>query len=439
MAATRGSVDDDTTAAPTVERTPPPDRTPPLDQGSSVDPGLSVETTPSVETGPSPGRAQGVGGTSPRELMIDPMPAGQMLVPATPGTAPSDLPPLLIVPEVHPLTSRPLGLAFPVRGDEVAAATVEKAAGGEPVLETPHQGSTRAPFTSSILRRRATAVMLGAVAASSALIWLGLWASNTPSLNPGAGLERPPADSRQPDSGQPDSGQPDGGQADSGQPGDIATGQPSAPTDAGQGDAGQGEGQPVVPSPGARVEATAVTPVDSIARVTAAELVTIEQRLEWPGGDGDTLLVSLPAPQGLVGAVAGARPEVVVLRASVDGSEVDVEEPTGDDAVWTIRADPSSSDREVLLDYTLDGAVVPSRPSEAGRALALVVPLLPAGFEGDPVPIMAEGPQVLNVQCLGVPFERALCGQREIGGWYIQPPPGADPYILLQVDLLAGN
>lgn len=401
MAGTRGSVDDDMTAVrPTVERT------------------LSADGTPSVAPGPSVQRAPS------GEPMVDPMPAGQMLVPATPGTDPSELPPLLIVPEMHPLTARPLGLAFPLRGDEVAAAPVPPAAAAaDPVLEAPHAGgATRVPFRSSILRRRATAVLLGAVAASSALIWLGLWASNTPSLDPGAGLER--------------------AQTSGEQPGDSATGQQSDSTDGEQSDSADGEqsdAQPDAPAPGAGTDATAVTPLESVARITDEDRVAIEQRLQWPGGDGDTLLVSLPPLEGLVGAVADVQPEVVQLQASVDGTELAVEDLTGDGTVWSIQAGPNGDDREVLLDYTLAGAVIPSRPSEAGRALALVVPLVPAGFEGEPAPIRTVGPKVLNVQCLGVPFERALCGEREIGGWHVQPPAGADPYVLLQLNLLAGG
>lgn len=394
MAGTRGSVDDDVTAErPTVERTP------------STDGPLSVEPEP----------APTVERITSAEPMIDPMPTGQMLVPATPGTDPADLPPLLIVPSVHPLTARPLGLAFPPRGDEVAAVLVPAPAAADPVLETPHAGgATRVPFRSSILRRRATAVLLGAVAASSALIWLGLWASNTPSLDPGTGLERP--------------------QTSGEQPGDTATGQQGDSTDGEQGD-----GQPDAPAPAVGTDATAVTPLESVARVTDDDQVAIEQRLQWPGDDGDTLLVALPPLEGLVGAVADVQPEVVQLQARVDGTEVEVEDLTGDGTVWSIQASPSGDEREVLLDYTLDGTVVMSRPSEAGRALALVVPLVPAGFEGDPAPIRTVGPKVLNVQCLGVPFERALCGEREIGGWYVQPPAGADPYVLLQVNLLAGR
>jgi hypothetical protein len=159
-----------------------------------------------------------------------------------------------------------------------------------------------------------------------------------------------------------------------------------------------------------------------------------EQALLGPRGLR-RLRLSLPSTSSLGGTVATLRPRVKDLRVAINAVPVSV---LADDSGWSVTAD-SQRARTVQLSYRLTGSLVHSERSEAGRALAVSLPLLGQALraQGLPLVVRAEG-AISALTCPSAPAEQMLCGTEAAKGWIAAVPAAATtPALLLQLNLTA--
>jgi hypothetical protein len=167
-------------------------------------------------------------------------------------------------------------------------------------------------------------------------------------------------------------------------------------------------------------------------------LTVVEQAVLGPRG-ARTVKLRLPSMTSLRGSVAALRPRVLLLRASVNGAAVAVRR-AADGSGWIVAANGRRA-RTVRLSYRLAGAVALSHPSDAGRALAVALPLLGQAMQlqGLPLQVRAEGAAVGGATCPSAPATKMLCGLQLANGWAATVPAEAtSPVVLLQLNLGAG-
>jgi hypothetical protein len=145
--------------------------------------------------------------------------------------------------------------------------------------------------------------------------------------------------------------------------------------------------------------------------------------------------LALPSMASLGGAVAELRPTVRNLRAAVNGTPAAIT-PNPDGSGWTVStAEPA---RTVQLSYQISDTIVRSRPSAAGRALAISLPLLGQTLREQGLPLVSriEGTQIAGVTCPGADATEMLCGTQLDNGWSATVPASASsPVLLLQLNL----
>ena len=167
----------------------------------------------------------------------------------------------------------------------------------------------------------------------------------------------------------------------------------------------------------------------------AGDLDVVEHALLGPRGLRQINL-TLPSMASLGGEVATLNPTVRNLRVSINGTPVTAT-PNADGNGWTVQAADQRA-RMVQLSYRITQAVVISKPSDAGRALAVSLPLLGQALRDQGLPLVVKvlGPQVGGVSCPGAPTAQMLCGMPTAGGWIATVPASASsPLLLLQLNL----
>jgi hypothetical protein len=151
------------------------------------------------------------------------------------------------------------------------------------------------------------------------------------------------------------------------------------------------------------------------------------------------ITLALPSMTSLGGAVADLHPAVRRLRVSVNGQPVNATTST-DDSGWAVPAG-SGPLRTVQLSYQITNTLMRSRPSSAGRALAVSVPLLGQALRAQGLPLLVEaqgagGTRVNAVSCPSAPAKEMLCGVPVTQGWLATVPAQASsPVVLLQLNL----
>jgi hypothetical protein len=164
----------------------------------------------------------------------------------------------------------------------------------------------------------------------------------------------------------------------------------------------------------------------------------VEQAVLGPRGLREIKL-ALPSMASLGGAVAALHPTVRNLRVSVNGTPMNAV-PTPDGSGWTVAATAGRA-RTVQLSYRLTDAVMRSQPSNAGRALAVSVPLLGQTLREQGLPLVvrtagAGGTRVNEVSCPSASAREMLCGAESAAGWIATMPASAtSPVLLLQLNL----
>jgi hypothetical protein len=139
----------------------------------------------------------------------------------------------------------------------------------------------------------------------------------------------------------------------------------------------------------------------------------------------------------LGGDIAGLRPEVTNLRAALDRTPAPVR--AAGDGRWFIPH--AGSPTRIAVSYRVAGAVLPTQPSESGRALVLVQPLLGRGLVPEQLPLVVRttGMKGLGAACPDAPSALSLCGQGDgKGNWTATVPQSLNPTVVVQVDLPAG-
>jgi hypothetical protein len=257
-------------------------------------------------------------------------------------------------------------------------------------------------------RRRAPLLVLagglvGLVAAAAAAV-----AVTGPDDDPGTAAPRPPASAGP--SAEPS---PSGAAADPALPAPLTPATGTAPTSG-----------PGVTEPGTLL----------VVRVADDQTLHVTEQAVLDGPATRQVPLRLPGVQRLGGDIAELAPRVTDLRAALDGTPVAVR--AAGPGSWFVPVGREAT--RVAVSYVVTGAVLPSRPSETGRALGLVSPLLGAGLAGADLPLVVRttGTQVVGSSCPDAPAALQLCGVGDgRGNWTATVPASESPVVVLQVDL----
>jgi hypothetical protein len=171
--------------------------------------------------------------------------------------------------------------------------------------------------------------------------------------------------------------------------------------------------------------------VRSAVQVAADGSVDVVQRITF-ASPRSALTVSIPARTN---PSADFEPRIEALSLRVDGHPArGLERPlrTGETRDLTF-SEPASS---VVLSYSVEGAIVRTEPSAAGRALALATPLAFQGMGSMKGRLEIEQDGVLNVGCTPTGSPMTLCGS-EVGRYWVVARGAGAPVVdvVAQVDL----
>ena len=138
----------------------------------------------------------------------------------------------------------------------------------------------------------------------------------------------------------------------------------------------------------------------------------------------------------LGGDIAGLRPQVTEVRAALDRRPAPVR--AAGEGRWFVPV--TGAPTRVAVSYRVTGAVLPTQPSGAGRALVLVQPLLGRGLVPAQLPLVVRttGMTGLGAACPDAPAALSLCGEGDgHGNWTATVPQSLNPSVVVQVDLPA--
>ncbi len=180
--------------------------------------------------------------------------------------------------------------------------------------------------------------------------------------------------------------------------------------------------------PGITTPGTAMT-----VRVLAnGDLSVVEQAVLGPRGLR-AIQLALPSLTAIGGPVGQLHPQVSGLRAAVNDQGATISQAG---AGWNVAS--AQRARTVRLSYRLSGTTIRSTPSESGRAISVLVPLLAQTLraQGLPLTVRSYATKVNAVSCPGAPPAQILCGMQVSTGWSATVPAAASsPALLMSVTL----
>lgn len=209
-----------------------------------------------------------------------------------------------------------------------------------------------------------------------------------------------------------------------------------------------GEGTSPVPvdggdPPGATTEpstpAVVAPPSDGAvltAIVLGGDVLDISEVVSWPDGGPQEFTLELPDLGALSGVEADFDPDVSDLQVTLDGTPVEAVPDGTAPNTWLVES-PGAAPSTMEIRYLLDGAVIRSTPSQAGRGLAVLAPLSQNVLESLPVTVELPGAgRVLNIACPTAPDAAGqLCGRESADRWTAELPAGQPPVAVVQVEL----
>jgi hypothetical protein len=197
---------------------------------------------------------------------------------------------------------------------------------------------------------------------------------------------------------------------------------------------------PLTPAPGTAPESgPGVTVPGTLLVVRLADDASLEitEQAVLPAAASEQIPLGISDVRRLGGEIAGLRPEVTELRASLDGKPAPIRAAAP--GSWFVPV--SGGPTKVAVSYTLRDAVVTTPPpTENGRVLALVTPLLGRALtaQGLPLTVRTTGTTMLGATCPDAPAALQLCGVGDgEGNWTATVPASVNPVVTLQADLPA--
>lgn len=172
------------------------------------------------------------------------------------------------------------------------------------------------------------------------------------------------------------------------------------------------------------------------ATVLSGDVLDVSEVVSWPDGGPQEFTLELPDLGALSGVEADFDLDVSDLQVTLDGAPVEAVPDATATNTWLVES-PGAAPSTMEIRYLLDGAVLRSAPSQAGRGLAVIAPLSQNVLESLPVTVELPGADgVLNVACPTAPdLAGQLCGRESADRWTADLPPGAPPVVVVQVEL----
>lgn len=172
------------------------------------------------------------------------------------------------------------------------------------------------------------------------------------------------------------------------------------------------------------------------AALLSGDLVEVTEVVTWPDGGPGEIRLELPDLSSGSEVEAGFDPAVTSLQVTLDGNAVPAVPSGVPAAAWVVQSPSGIPPATMTVRYVLDGALLRSTPSQAGRALALIAPISQGVIGSLPLRIDIAYEGVLSVGCpRAVDPAGQVCGRRLEDRWTAEPPPGVPAVVVVQVDL----